>query len=153
VSSTGRAETGGSCGTASAGAAGAAAFATAGKLFVETPTFPLIAAALGQWAALGPSGAATVARANNTATLTACDPGNAPDDVRVSSAGDVLDARAFFLLDELGGGLPVPAAECVAERLAVDREVIAFYVNPEPSDAEFDAVDRKVADAEGACPI
>jgi hypothetical protein len=112
-----------------------------------------IAAVLNQWAALGPSGAATVARANNTATLTACDPGNAPDDVRISSAGDVLDARAFFLLDELGGGLPVPAAECVAERLAVDREVIAFYVNPEPSDAEFDAVDRKVADAEGACPI
>jgi hypothetical protein len=60
-----------------------------------------IAAALDQWAAMGPSGAALVARANSTATLTACDPGIAPDDVKITAAGDVLDARAFFLLDEL----------------------------------------------------
>jgi hypothetical protein len=56
-----------------------------------------IAVALDQWAALGPGGAASVERANDTATLTTCDPGTAPDEAKITSSGDVLDTRASIL--------------------------------------------------------
>lgn len=112
-----------------------------------------IAAALEQWITLGPGGAASVARAADEATLTTCDPGSVPDDAKITSAGDVLDARAFLLFGELESGVPSKAAECVADHVAVDPEFMAIYHNESPSDADFEALGRKVADAEGACRI
>jgi hypothetical protein len=46
-----------------------------------------IHAALGQWAAAGPSGAATVERVSETATLTSCDPDQEPDEQRGARIG------------------------------------------------------------------
>jgi hypothetical protein len=111
-----------------------------------------IAVALDQWAALGPGGAASVERANDTATLTTCDPGTAPDEAKITSSGDVLDTRASILFGALAEGAPSTVAACVADRLAVDPELIALTQNENPSEADFEKFLGKVADVEAACP-
>lgn len=118
----------------------------------QTESTNRIADALDQWVARGPGGAASVTRADGVATLTACDPGTAPDEAKITSAGDVLDARAFLLYSTLVEGVPSTVAVCVADRMAIDPELIALYQNENPSEADVERLFRKAADAEAACP-
>jgi hypothetical protein len=63
----------------------------------------------------------------------------------------VLDAGrpSFGALVE---GVPSAVAVCVADRMAVDPELIALSQNENPSEADFARLFRKAADAEAACP-
>jgi hypothetical protein len=64
----------------------------------------------------------------------------------------VLDARASILFGALAEGAPSTVAVCVADRLAVDPELIALTQNEYPSEADFEKFLRKVTDVEAACP-
>jgi hypothetical protein len=111
-----------------------------------------IAASLDQWVAAGPSGAASLERTGGTATLTACDPGQAADDEKVTTAGEVLDARAYALSGSMEDGTPIEDAECVADRASVDPDLRAFLISvDEPPQDQIDAFLDKIAGVERAC--
>ncbi len=118
----------------------------------EAQSTEQIAAALDQWAAGGPGGAASVERANGTVTLTACDPGQEADGAKVMTAGDVLDARAYALSGSMEDGTPIDNAECVADRAALDPDLRDFLLSAEePSQDQLDAFFGKIAGVERTC--
>jgi hypothetical protein len=111
-----------------------------------------IAAALDQWVALGRRDTATADRVNGTATLTACDPGRAPADTKITAAGYVLDVRVSAFSVEFERGATVARAACVAERAPFDTELRGFLLQAEEQTAEqIAAFATKVAGVEALC--
>jgi hypothetical protein len=118
----------------------------------EAPRTEEIAAALDQWVAAGPSGAASVARTDGSAELTACDPGQAGDNDKVTTAGEVLDARAYALQGVMEDGIPIDNAECVADRAALDPDLRSYLLAPDqPTQDQIDAFSDKIGGVERAC--
>lgn len=112
-----------------------------------------IAAALEQWAALGPSGSATVVRAPDKATVTACDPGAAADDEKIRAAGNILGLREFILSDELGLGelFSLDRLTCIADRVAVGTNLVGGFWVDRATDEAKQLISDKVGEASFAC--
>jgi hypothetical protein len=111
-----------------------------------------IAATLEQWAALGPGGSASVARAKGRVTVTACDHGAAADDAKIRSAGNVLGIREFIIFDQLDTGVPLSKLVCMADRVAVASDLTGgFWVQGATGGAQ-QLISSKLVEASNECP-
>jgi hypothetical protein len=72
-----------------------------------------------------------------------------PKRVRAPKLGpDVLDARAYALSGSMEDGTPLEAAECVADRAAVDPDLRAFLISAdEPPQDQIDAFLDKISES------
>jgi hypothetical protein len=110
-----------------------------------------IAAALDQWAALGPLDAGSVERANDAAIVTACDPGQTPADTKITDAGDVLAARSSVLAGEIQHGASLEGALCVADRASLDPGLRNFLHDATGTDDEIREFRRRTTNLEATC--
>jgi hypothetical protein len=97
-----------------------------------------ITAALTEWAATLPPGAAEVRRAGAVPTLTACDTegATAPDQPTLDTAVGTLANRNDLVLEFVDQQAPVADARCVADLLVVDPEIEPLFTKDTLTDEE-----------------
>jgi hypothetical protein len=119
-------------------------------------------AALVEWQATMPEGAADVVRSKAVIAVTACEaPGiTAPSMERFDSAFyNVLGQRIYVVLDLVqNGGLSLEDARCAGDLVSTDPKVVAAYdqavaENREPTDEDYVVINRAYLDAYDACGL